>query len=39
MTPVGEIIGEVGHFCFTSVALCRLMWEDFDRLVWSPTPG
>jgi hypothetical protein len=33
VTPVGEIIGEVGHYRFTPGALCRLMWEDFDRLV------
>ncbi len=33
VTPVGEIIGTVGHYRFTPGALCRLMWEDFDRLV------
>jgi branched-subunit amino acid aminotransferase/4-amino-4-deoxychorismate lyase len=33
VTPVGEIIGPVGHFRFTPGTLCRLMWEDFDRLV------
>jgi hypothetical protein len=33
VTPVGEIIGSVGHYRFTPGALCRLMWEDFDRLV------
>src|SRR5207302_856810 len=33
VTPVGEIIGSVGHYRFTPGALCRLMWEDFDRAV------
>jgi branched-chain amino acid aminotransferase len=33
VTPVGEIAGEYGHFRFTPAAICRLMWEDFDRLV------
>jgi hypothetical protein len=33
VTPVGEIIGELGHYRFTPGALCRLIWEDFDR--WS----
>ena len=33
VTPVGEIIGEHGHYRFTPGALCRLMWEDFDRTV------
>jgi branched-chain amino acid aminotransferase len=33
VTPVGEIIGSVGHYRFTPSTLCRLMWEDFDRLV------
>ncbi|HEX3863429.1 MAG TPA: branched-chain amino acid aminotransferase [Stellaceae bacterium] len=33
VTPVGEIVGEHGHFRFTPATVCRLMWEDFDRLV------
>jgi branched-chain amino acid aminotransferase len=33
VTPVGEIIGERGHYCFTPGAICRLMWEDYDRVV------
>lgn len=33
VTPVGEIIGEVGHYRFTPGTICRLMWEDFNRLV------
>jgi branched-chain amino acid aminotransferase len=33
VTPVGEIVGEVGHYQFTPGAICRLMWEDFDRAV------
>ena len=33
VTPVGEIIGEVGHYRFTPGAICRLMWEDYDRAV------
>jgi branched-chain amino acid aminotransferase len=33
VTPVGEIAGEVGHYRFTPGAICRLMWEDFDRAV------
>jgi branched-chain amino acid aminotransferase len=33
VTPVGEIIGERGHYRFTPGAICRLMWEDYDRTV------
>jgi branched-chain amino acid aminotransferase len=33
VTPVGEIVGTVGHYRFTPGTICRLMWEDFDRLV------
>ncbi len=33
VTPVGEIIGELGHYRFTPGAICRLMWEDYDRAV------
>jgi branched-chain amino acid aminotransferase len=33
VTPVGEIIGERGHYRFTPAAICRLMWEDYDRAV------
>jgi branched-chain amino acid aminotransferase len=33
VTPVGEIIGKVGHYRFTPGTICRLMWEDYDRLV------
>jgi branched-chain amino acid aminotransferase len=33
VTPVGEIVGEVGHYRFTPGAICRVMWEDFDRAV------
>ena len=33
VTPVGEIIGAVGHYRFTPGTICRLMWEDDDRLV------
>ena len=33
VTPVGEIIGKVGNYRFTPGAICRLMWEDFDRAV------
>ena len=33
VTPVGEIVGEVGHYRFTPSAICRLMWEDFDNTV------
>src|SRR5215470_374433 len=33
VTPVGEIAGEVGQYRFTPGAICRLMWEDFDRTV------
>ena len=33
VTPVGEIIGKVGHYRFTPGTICRLMWEDYDRAV------
>ena len=33
VTPVGEIIGEHGHYLFTPGTICRLMWEDYDRKV------
>ena len=33
VTPVGEIIGEHGHYRFTPGTFCRLMWEDYDRKV------
>jgi len=33
VTPVGEIIGAVGHYRFTPGTICRLMREDYDRLV------
>jgi branched-chain amino acid aminotransferase len=33
VTPVGEIIGERGHYRFTPSTICRLMWEDYDRAV------
>ena len=33
VTPVGEIIGEHGHYRFTPGTICRLMWEDYDRKV------
>ena len=33
VTPVGEIIGEGGHYRFTPGTICRLMWEDYDRAV------
>jgi branched-chain amino acid aminotransferase len=33
VTPVGEIIGEHGHYHFTPGTICRLMWEDYDREV------
>jgi branched-chain amino acid aminotransferase len=33
VTPVGEIIGERGHYRFTPGTICRLMWEDYDRIV------
>jgi branched-chain amino acid aminotransferase len=33
VTPVGEIIGERGHYRFTPSTICRLMWEDYDRVV------
>ena len=33
VTPVGEIIGERGHYRFTPSTICRLMWEGYDRVV------
>ncbi|HEX3951928.1 MAG TPA: branched-chain amino acid aminotransferase [Stellaceae bacterium] len=33
VTPVGEIVGEHGNFRFTPGTICRLMWEDYDRIV------
>lgn len=33
VTPVGEITGAHGNYRFTPSTVCRLMWEDFDRLV------
>jgi branched-chain amino acid aminotransferase len=33
VTPVGEIIGERGHYRFTPGTICRLMSEDYDREV------
>src|SRR5438132_8755690 len=33
VTPVGEVAGEVGNYRFTPGAICRLMWEDYDRTV------
>jgi branched-chain amino acid aminotransferase len=33
VTPVGEIIGEHGHYHFAPGMICRLMWEDYDREV------
>jgi branched-chain amino acid aminotransferase len=33
VAPVGEIIGEVGHYRFTPGMICRLMREDYDRAV------
>jgi branched-chain amino acid aminotransferase len=33
VTPVGEIIGKHGHYKFTPGTICRLMWEDYDRIV------
>ena len=33
VTPVGEIVGEVGHYRFTPGAFCRLMSDDFVRAV------
>ena len=33
VTPVGEIIGEQGHYRFTPGTICRLMWEDYDHAV------
>jgi branched-chain amino acid aminotransferase len=33
VTPVGEVIGEIGHYRFAPGTICRLMWEDYDRTV------
>jgi len=33
VTPVGEIIGDRGHYRFIPGAICRLMWEDYDHAV------
>jgi branched-chain amino acid aminotransferase len=33
VTPVGEVIGEIGPYRFTPGTICRLMWEDYDRAV------
>jgi branched-chain amino acid aminotransferase len=33
VTPVGEVIGDHGHYRFTPGTICRLMWEDYDRAV------
>jgi branched-subunit amino acid aminotransferase/4-amino-4-deoxychorismate lyase len=33
VTPVGEITGQYGNYRFTPSTICRLMWEDYDRLV------
>jgi branched-chain amino acid aminotransferase len=33
VTPVGEIVGQYGHYRFTPGRICRLMWEDYDRAV------
>src|SRR5260370_35540144 len=33
VTPVGEVIGEVGHYRFKPGTICRLMWENYDRTV------
>ena len=33
VTPVGEIIGDRGHYRFTPGTICRLMWEDYDGAV------
>lgn len=38
MTPVGEIIGSVGHYRFTPGTICRLMLEDYGRLVGKRPP-
>jgi branched-chain amino acid aminotransferase len=31
ITPVGEIVGAIGHYRFTPSTICQLMWEDYDR--------
>jgi branched-chain amino acid aminotransferase len=33
VTPVGEVDGHIGRYRFAPGAICRLMWEDFDRTV------
>jgi hypothetical protein len=33
VTPVVEIVGPICHYRFTPGTPCRLMWEDFGRLV------
>jgi branched-chain amino acid aminotransferase len=33
VTPVGEISGAYGNYRFTPSTICRLMWEDYDRVV------
>jgi branched-chain amino acid aminotransferase len=33
VTPVGEIVGDIGNYRFTPGTMCRLMQEDFDRAV------
>jgi hypothetical protein len=38
MTPVGEIIGSVGHYRFTPGTICRLMLEDYGGLVGKRPP-
>jgi branched-chain amino acid aminotransferase len=32
ITPVGEIEGAIGHYRFTPGTVCKLMWEDYDRI-------
>ncbi|HEU0218704.1 MAG TPA: branched-chain amino acid aminotransferase [Stellaceae bacterium] len=32
ITPVGEIDGGIGHYRFTPGTVCKLMWEDYDRI-------
>jgi branched-chain amino acid aminotransferase len=39
VTPVGEVSGHAGNFRFTPGAICRLMWEDFDRTVGKKVAG
>jgi branched-chain amino acid aminotransferase len=33
VTPVGEIVADIGSYRFTPGTMCRLMQEDFDRLI------